>query len=632
MEKNNSCGSKQVSDDLYLEFYCNLYADIADVLKCPTKESQRDLVEIRTRYSFEGLSFLTKTLPSLGKALDKALHSDTPVSVPSTFQRQKGRKTPNLFRWFFTQVFAEDGNILGNVDIECIKALRQFVYFLYKLEIPHSSRQERKLLDDFVEVDGDLETDLEYPDEVLSTASRIIDAIFWNFDHRDIQPRHGPGAVATGEKVWQKHTFSRLYKSIEKVYPFTEYYQFNLSMVLDTYHRYEDLEVLEAGTAKVVLVPKDSRGPRIISCEPLEYQWIQQGLNNAIVHHLESHWLTAGHVNFVDQTINQQLATAASIDGSKATLDMKEASDRVSCWLVKRLFANQPALLEALMATRSTHTMLPDGRLVRLNKFAPMGSSLCFSVEAVCFYVLGVAAIMHSESFRALFLLKCGTRGPSFHEGLRSARRMIHVYGDDIIVDQKFYCELLQLFPKLKLKFNEDKCCTKGFFRESCGVDAFKGVNVTPLRLKAVWCHRTVDANTLVSYTKFSNLAYARGFKQVASLAARLVESKIGPLPLVRGEVGFLALDRPVSVPQIPNHISRRWNYHLQRYEYRVWVSRPIQKRVGTDSWCMILRHLSAKPTLIGNFRCNNPQGHATPGVFSVPRRSRLHRGWSSIG
>jgi hypothetical protein len=626
MAIHNSLDSRE-----YLELYCNLYADIVDLLKIPTKESRRDLSEIRKRHSFEGVSFLTKTLPSLGKALDKAMHSDTPISVPSTFSRQKGQVTPNLFRWLFIRVFMADGHIRCDADTECIKALRQLVYFLYKLEIPHNLVQERKLLDEFVEVDATLEIGYEPDVNHMSIASRIIDAIFHEFDHRDIVPRPGPGAVATGEKQWEKHHFQRLYQSVERIYPFSEYFQFSLSAVCDRYRHYEDLELLESGTAKVVLVPKDSRGPRIISCEPLELQWIQQGLGRKISSHLESHWLTSNHVNFTDQTINQRLALTASIDQSKVTLDMKEASDRVSVKLVQQLFAGQPDLLDALMATRSTHTVLPDGRVVHMKKFAPMGSNLCFPIEAVCFYALGVAAIMCAESFKKRFTRKCGTRGPSFHEGLRYASRMVHVYGDDIIVDREFYPDLLQCFPKLKLRFNEDKCCTAGFFRESCGVDAYKGVNVTPLRLKKVWCHRTVDANVVSSYVEFSNLAYSRGFKRVAIQTARLVEQKIGPLPVVRQKQGFLAFIRPFSVSYIPNRYPRRFNKDLQRIEYRMYVSRPVQKRTGTDSWCMILRHMRESVDENHQHLPFTSMGHTPPGIFAVPRRSRLIRGWTSV-
>jgi hypothetical protein len=639
MAKTNSLDPGTV----YLEFYRNLYIDIVNVLNIPYKESRRDLIEIESRYSHEGLSFLTKTLPSLGKAIDKALHSESPVSVPSTFRRQKGQTTPELFRWLFTKVFDPDGNVAVEADVRCIGALRQLVYFLYKLEIPYTKEQERKLLDDFVNVDADLVRDRNEPEDILKTASQIVNDVLWDLDPADIRPQHGPGSVSTGEEPHEKHVFSRLYSALERVYPYSEYMQSGLNQVADSYRHYAKLEPQEAGTAKVVFVPKDSRGPRIISSEPLEYQWIQQGLGRHIVSRLESHWITSGQINFSDQSVNQRLALQGSIDQSLVTLDMKEASDRVSCWLVDALFAHTPQLLAAIMAARSTHTVLPDGRSVCMNKYAPMGSSLCFPVEALCFYVLGVASIMHSSEFRAAFPER-GTRGPSYKEALTVARSMIWVYGDDIIVRREFYAVLQQCYPKFKLRLNDDKCCFHGFFRESCGVDAYKGVNVTPLRLKRRWCHRTVDANVLDSYVSLSNNAYSRGYKQVACLAASLVEAKIGPLPTVKKEVDCLALIRPVSVNHLPSFLPKRFSKRLQRTEWYSWAIRPVPIRTDPDSWCMVLRTMSSKrdftPAEVERkfysnrskdllYNISSAQGHTTPGIYAVTRRSRLVRVWS---
>jgi hypothetical protein len=64
--------------------------------------------------------------------------------------------------------------------------------------------------------------------------------------------------------------------------------------------------------ARVCLVPKDSRGPRIISCEPAELMFIQQGIMRKLYSHLETHHLTAGQINFTDQSINRNLALLAS--------------------------------------------------------------------------------------------------------------------------------------------------------------------------------------------------------------------------------------------------------------------------------------------------------------------------------
>lgn len=594
--------------ELYLELYCDLYSDVVEKLRVPIKESQRDLRTLRSRVACEGISFLTKSLPQLGKALDRALSKGEPLTLPSTFKSVRGGSVPELFRWLFLKVVSPLGYVNQEFDTMYLTELRQLVYYLYKLEIPFSEQQEAKCLEEFESVDAGLDEPLDYDREWIQESSDLIRDIFASFNPRNIVPRHGPGSVATGENVHEKHIFKRIYASIEAFYPFTEYFEYSLSAVADHWRHYEKLEYLESGTAKVVLVPKDSRGPRIISCEPLEFQWIQQGLGRAMSAHLEKWHITRGYVNFTDQTINRRLALEGSKEGQWVTLDMKEASDRVSIWLVEKLFSQVPDLLAALMATRSTHTKLPSGRIIRLKKFAPMGSCLCFPVEAICFYALAVTSIVRANRIAS-------ERKP------RRRRPAVYVYGDDIIVRKENYLPLLQQFPSVGLKFNEAKCCTSGLFRESCGCDAYKGVDVTPLRLKELWnVGRSVDASMIAAYVAHSNAAYARSYQRVACLTARLVEERIGELPTTSRLTGYLSWIRPIRTIQPGSRSKLRFNKALQRFEIRGWTLRSEEYSADPNVWSMVLR------------RFTSPSDWSDPGIFVAPRHSRLKRGWSSLG
>jgi hypothetical protein len=597
---------------LYLALYCDLYNDVAEKLRVPVKESQRDLLTLRRRVANEGLSFLTKALPQLGKALDKCLSKNEPLTIPSTFRCEKERTTPELFRYLFSMVITREGFVNPQLDTLVLAELRQLMFVFYKLEIPFTKEQEAKCLEDFVTVDAGLDRPESVDVEWLDETADLIRDIFASFDPLDIQPRHGPGAVATGERNHEKHVFKRLYTNVESMYPFTEYYEYSMSAVADNWRRYEDLQVIDTPTAKVVLVPKDSRGPRIISCEPLELQWIQQGLGRAIVAHLESNHITRGQVNFTDQRINRDLALRGSVDGSYVTLDMKEASDRVSLWLVEELFRHVPLLLRALKATRSTHTVLPSGRVVHMKKFAPMGSCLCFPVESVLFYALAVTKLMREY--------RISQPRMGWKARARKARSSVFVYGDDIIVRQKDFLPLLQSFPTIGLKFNDSKCCTAGLYRESCGCDAYKGVDVTPLRLKKVYDkHHSVSASTLAAYVAFSNAAYKRGYRELARHTASLVEKELGELPITNRQLGFVSLIRPLRAIQPGSQSRVRYNKDLMRFEIRAWTLRSADISVDCNDWSMILR------------RFTSPSDWSDPGTFVVPRHSRLQRGWSSL-
>lgn len=668
-----------------------MYLDVADSAHVPSSESARDVVEIRRRVGTEGITFLTRTLNlAIGRPLDRALAGDCSQLTFPGFERTPGKPWPKLFRSLFELVFEPCEGLRDSVpstnirlrtnwgesccSTAAISALRQISNFYWKLEIPFTESQATKVVEDFVAVDNDLpRTDGVLPwhlvclgrpidsgeirspsegyvDSILLEARRMVTDIFHGgsrqrvglhtqytdscgrFDHVNIRPKHGPGAVATGERAHEKHVFKRIYRQIEQVYPFTEYFEFNLTAVADRYHKYESLEELDSGTAKVVLVPKDSRGPRLISCEPLEYQWIQQGLGNKIRDFLEVRSITSGHVNFRDQSVNRRLALEGSRltkeefkDQQWVTLDMKEASDRVSLALVEFLFGDCPELLQALLACRTPVTCLPDGSLHKMNKFAPMGSNLCFPVEALVFYVLAVASIVYEYKV---------TR--------REARSRVFVYGDDIIVTRKYHAALLQYFPFVGLAFNEDKCCIAGSFRESCGMDAYLGVDVTPLRKKRIWSRNPLDPEASYSYVALGNAAAKRGYHRIVSRLVTFVHQRLGPLPITSSDGpessglcwrisdSLVHLGTPVSNPTPCSSLTGeaaascfpirfRFNRRLHRLEALTWQAAPRLTTVFADDWCMVLR------------RFTTPSERDEPGSFAVPRCSRLKRGWTQV-
>lgn len=623
----------------YASLHERLITDVAESYgsSAVKQESIRDIAVLQRRVRSEGLSFLTKSLPKLAKELDKALSQGT-LFAPRGFIAKPRSTIPKFLGWLFERVFSDQGQELSSACPRAVRDVRQILYMLYKLEVPHSETQEEEILRAFRDVDSGLPETIA-DDEVIVHARNFITNVFSGVNPHDIIPKHGPGAVATGEKNHEKHRFSRLYRSIEQCYPFTDYFVYSLDHLCVEPEYLQNLEVLDAGTAKVVLVPKDSRGPRIISCEPLEYQWIQGGLGALIKEHLErSHW-TRGHVNFTDQRINGEFALKGSKGEPWVTLDMKEASDRVSLALVRKLFADVPVLLDCLLATRTPATQLPCGDKVTMKKFAPMGSNLCFPIEAIVFMALGVGTILHKQLLKARPVAR-QHQHRRYTMLMKRATRRLYVYGDDIIATREDYPELLQYFPKVGLMFNTDKCCTHGSFRESCGVDAYKGVDVTPLRVKRVWMRSRYQApETLCSYVSFSNEAHARGLYQVASLVYDAVEHCIGSLPVLPerpmpvlfdpncpyekdlvlqyGALVWIRPDNCARAGQVNKHM--RFNAHLQCWQVKALQAVPRRVCVDADDWSMVLR------------RFTSPGKHSVPGVFTLTRSVTLKRVWLTL-
>ena len=592
-----------------VEFYLDLVVSAVqrDPLNVTSPKSlRRDVQTLLERTRSEGLSFLTKTLPKLGKALDEGLIVSH-FSIPREFKPSHGsRSIPAFLQAYFKCVFDECGDLLDGANSGAVEHLRQILFFLYKLELPYKSLDEERVISGFIQTEKELEFGSDVMSEaILAAASYITRDVFAEFDSKDILPRHGPGAVATGEKLDDKWEFSRLYRGLHQVYPYYEYFVVGGAReLIDRLGWYKRLERLDQGRAKVVLVPKDSRGPRLISCEPLEFQWIQQGLGRKIMGHLESHRLTKGNINFTDQSVNQRLALESSLTNENSTLDLKDASDRVSLALVRKVFQHTPDLLRALEASRTSSTLLPNGEVLELNKFAPMGSALCFPIEAFCFWVLIVATL--SRELR---------QSPSL------VGKRVFVYGDDLVVPREWAHASVQALERFALKVNVTKCCITGPFRESCGTDAFKGHKVTPLRCKTQWTGRSSDGSAYVSYVALANAMSAKGYHETASFLWKKLESVYGRVAAGTDRSSFPCRVFPspeeaeaYNAQKFRSRVSGRY----QRTEFFVIRTKVRKAKTKLDDWTRLLRNQVSG-------RIDDPQ------TIVIPRSMQIKRGWAAV-
>jgi len=573
-----------------------------------TRSLRLTVNKVNSRLRMEGIGFLTKTLPRLGKALESALIGGTPLSAAKLgFKPMPNSELPIFLGEFFKLVLLPNGTPLPQPCAQSVKVIRQIAYWFYKYELPYSDEQEQKALatlerteqelvstDQCLPSQGDLDfyitnhrlhrlkphdgQGIPYPFtdgpistdanrltnvkllEVTRKAQLVLSDIFAYFDPMAIHPKHGPGAVSTKETLERKYLWTNVSDRITDVYPFDAYFCASLGHICDTAADFSDVSGV-SNSARVVLVPKDSRGPRVISCEPLDNQWIQQGLMRAIVKLVESHAYTKCNVNFTHQSPNRIAALHGSANGRYATLDLKEASDRITLKLVRLLFPQN--LHRFLECCRSSSTVLPDGRVLELLKFAPMGSGLCFPILALTVYSILVSGAPDAYT-----------------------RERILVYGDDVIVPTAFAADAMILLESFGLKVNRDKSCTGGLFRESCGMDAFNGTDVTPVRLRTVPTHHQ-SPDVYTSWIAYANSMYDRQCYRVYDTIVEWLVSIYGPIP---GEDMHLACPSLRNAPDYKRPFRTRWNTHLQKVEYLVRdVKAPSSVR-STDGWAMLLR------------------------------------------
>lgn len=500
-----------------------LWSLLANDTKLSQYVTDADRHLFKTRIGAEGISFVTVTLPALGKALDLSFKTGQFVlpegwvtklncAYPAFLHKawEKLFHPEGASRWFVTDGVHQDVPLL-NEDREtqgfAVLCIRQLTMAFYKYEQPWTCSQEEQTYEAFKMAEEELwavtsgiisqGTNSIFVDGTslrtyLDRAEMLIERLLRGADPNQIDPQYGTGATADHASPWGRWQEPRFIPKLDREFPYDEWF-FSGINGLESQLRDSKLDLLEVEEpgARVVLVPKDSRGPRLISAEPREFMYIQQGLFKAMSRCVESYPNVRAQVSIIDQTRNQRLARWGSETGSHATLDLKEASDRVSWWLVTRLFPEN--WVNAFDACRSEYTVLPSGEEIPLTKFAPMGSACCFPVEAIVFWALCNAARKDWSNARikALFdqsvdvqRLLTGIAPSDMVSPRGDAVQDVCVFGDDIIVPVDHVDRTVALLESVGLKINQNKSYAAGPFRESCGGDFFVGVNVTPVRVK----------------------------------------------------------------------------------------------------------------------------------------------------
>lgn len=450
----------------------NLLGELALTMGEDCCLSPKDLEYLKRRLDSEGIVFLTNTLPKLDKALLQGI-SQGLFEIPDGFRTIRDSRLPRFMGGLFSSVFYENGEYMGELaDPESVERIHQFCCFFYKMQQPYSPELENEFAAKFCDTDASLgNISIDPKDPVIRVATDLVTRIFSGFNPEDLRCKDGPGAVSNYAGQNKKAKKLDYYRCTTA--DFLPFFFVNEKALRDNYELWPTGSILEP-VSKVYFVPKDSRGPRVISAEPRECQFLQQGVAQWMKDRLESHHLTKGFVNFTDQSINGHLALLTSLLRDHATLDLSEASDRVSIQLVDTLFSGLPLLKHWLMTTRSVYTELPNGRRVKLNKFAPMGSATCFPVLATVIWALCKAKYL-VEFHDEMDLPMSGSVDPNFY-----------VYGDDIICDSFFALDVIAILHSVGLKVSRPKSFIGVDFAESCGVDAFQGHDVTPVKLRQV--------------------------------------------------------------------------------------------------------------------------------------------------
>lgn len=200
---------------------------------------------------------------------------------------------------------------------------------------------------------------------------------------------------------------------------------------------------------RVNFVPKDAMTDRSIIVEGSLNVLIQGAIGRYMFRRLK-----ASGIDLSDQSRNQRLAKIGSLTGALATLDLVSASDMMAIAIVRELL---PWEWYFFLSTCRSSTVMLDGEPMLQEKFSSMGNGFTFPLQSLIFWALS----------------------SSVDEGRETC-----VYGDDIIVSSSSAPRVARLLEICGFEVNRKKSFWTGPFRESCGADYLRGIDIRP------WYHR----------------------------------------------------------------------------------------------------------------------------------------------
>lgn len=499
-----------------------------------------------------------------------------------------------------TPVFKEYHTWFRNGDPRLLQYLLTFLYFGKKLDY-EDPEMDATALRGWLEVEEKLSC-LNLPAGATQDLRVIINHLIGDFRISDLRPKFGPGAVSEPgvRGNIRKSNTVRYHPKLDR------FFFGNPRLVMGAYngdgshecwflpepHLWDERAQHSIDISTLRFVPKDVSKSRSICMEPNSFMFAQQALMSQIVQ-----WFRTGpmsqFVDLRDQQRNRDLARFGSMTTEIDTIDLSSASDSVSTELIRKIMPVR--LLHALLATRTSKVKMPDGSVVSVKKFAPMGSAVCFPTQCLVFTGITILAAMQvaegmadarerlptkwlkdpAVSLKKLFSGKAG------YHFVKGQFQPFAVYGDDIAVDTRITARLIHLLSMFGFSVNEKKSFTGGqAVRESCGGYYWNGEDVTPLRYTIARYASDRKAGHVASVISLCNRAGDRGYRNLRRLLIHHGQS-FGPIRFVdheRDPWGVMSLS-PRNTTQ-----RRRYNKFLQRDEVRVLAGRYDERRDPRDS------------------------------------------------
>jgi hypothetical protein len=407
-------------------------------------------------------------------------------------------------------------------DPELLRYILTFLWFIKKAEFIDEELAAAALRG-WLEVEDKL-TSLVLPTDVTDQLATLATHLLQPVPVLPFMGKHGPGTVAGGGRSPVAKTHKLQWNPLlDRAFFLSvghsarqEREAYDIQSVIPQWESWIEARMRRQAHGRIVsellFVPKTVKSMRSICREPATQMYFQQAVLYELVEMINNSELKKS-IDFSDQQLSADLCKIGSATGLIDTIDLSAASDSVHVDLVKRVFPQH--LLPRLLATRTKFVELPDGEIREVQKFAPMGSAVCFPVQSILYtlivlrshleYVYGPNWFTEVVDARHLTqMIRHATAQPGVYS--RTKLQPIRVYGDDIMCDSRITPDVIHTLVDLGFQVNTSKSFTSSqAVRESCGMYAWCGEDIVPTIARLRHFSKTHTARSLASLVDYAN-------------------------------------------------------------------------------------------------------------------------------
>lgn len=233
---------------------------------------------------------------------------------------------------------------------------------------------------------------------------------------------------------------------------------------------------VDCSCLKQSYVPKKFDSLRGITLNTLIGTFISGAIGNVMAKRLKDYGLNIKKL----QEKHGVYARIFSNTRTHATADLSLASQSITKQHIDCLFSVDWA--DAMEEGRIKLINLA-GDVHRTPTYAGMGIGFTFPLQTILFYSL-------LEAIRTL------TKTQGF----------VSVYGDDLVYPRRIHRYVSAILPRLNFILNEDKTYVEENFRESCGSDFYRGVDVRPFSYEGRYREHSRTSHAAFLYTVMNGL------------------------------------------------------------------------------------------------------------------------------